>query len=75
MKATQEVIDFDAAADTIILLSVDGREVAVPRRLVVAVPGSKHRYLRPESVLEEVAVCADPPAPHGWSRSDARRKA
>lgn len=64
MKAQQTVIDLDQVADTIILLSVDGREVEVPRRLVVAVPGSKHRYLRPESVLEEAPVCAAPPPPH-----------
>lgn len=64
MKVEQTVIDFDRVADTIVLLSVDGREVEVPRRLVIAVPGSKHRYLRPESVFEEAPVCDSPPPPH-----------
>ena len=63
MKAEQAVLDFDAAADTVILIAIDGREVEVPRRLVVAVPGSKHRYLRPESLLEPAPVCTMPPPP------------
>ena len=61
MKAEQQTIDFDQVADTIFLIAMDGREVEVPRRLVVAVPGSKHRYLRPESVLEAVPRGLRPP--------------
>jgi hypothetical protein len=74
MKPGQAVLDFDQVADTIVLLSVDGREVAVPRRLVVAVPGSKHRYLRPESVLEEAPVCTAPPPPHTPPDRTGRRR-
>ena len=64
MKAEQAALDFGQLADAVIVISVDGREMEVPRRDVIAVPGSKHRYLRPESLLEEAPVCTTPPPPH-----------
>lgn len=73
MKAEQSVIDFDAAADTIVVIAVDGHEVAVPRRDVIAVPGSKHRYLRPESLLEPASTCTTPP-PRQTAVAEPRRR-
>ena len=68
MKAQQTVLDFEQAAETVILVALDGREVEVVRRdLVVAVgadgraPG---RYALPGSVLEPAPVCATPPPRH-----------
>lgn len=69
----QIVLDFDDVADSVILVAVDGREVEVPRHLVVAVPGTNYRYLRPESVLEAAPSCAAP-LPRGWSQSSRRRQ-
>lgn len=61
MTVEQAVIDFDQVADVVIVLALDGREVEVPRRDVIAVPGSKHRYLRPESLLEAAPRGLQPP--------------
>jgi hypothetical protein len=64
MKAEQAVMNFSDVADMVIVLAIDGREVEVPRRDVIAVPGSKHRYLCPESLLEVAPVCAALPPAH-----------
>jgi hypothetical protein len=64
MKAEQAVLDFSDVADMVIVLAIDGREVELPRRDVIAVPGSKHRYLRPESLLEVAPQCTALPPPH-----------
>ena len=74
MSTQQQTIDFDQVADVIVVLSVDGREIAVPRRDVVAVPRSPRKYLRPESLLEVAPVCATPPPLHVLNRADPRRE-
>lgn len=66
LKAEQAVLDFEAVADMIIVIAVDGREIELPRRDLVVVPGprARGRYLRPESALEPPPVCMAPPPAH-----------